>query len=157
MFVEGRKQNPGDPNGEKCSSNRKPSLRACFGNRFRVAQANRLCRPATRRTEWEQCFRPIGSAFLHAGFPQFRSAGRRPEQASRPCYPFLKHALRETRPCQRTFRPFGAGAKRWFPCYKRCVPTGLKPGTGERKENHSLKNSTATVAWEFEFFLPACP
>ncbi len=28
----------------------------------------------------------------------FRSASRRPERASRPCYPFSGHALREVRP-----------------------------------------------------------
>ena len=38
-------------------------LRACFENRFWVAQATRLCRPATRRTEREKPFEPMGMAF----------------------------------------------------------------------------------------------
>ena len=31
-----------------------------FEKSFLVAQATRLCRPATRRTEWEQRFEPMG-------------------------------------------------------------------------------------------------
>src|SRR5207249_2565335 len=69
------------------------SLRPCWENGFQVAQATRLCRPATRRTEWEQRFEPIGTCFPHDCSPQFRSAGRRPERASRPRYLFLKRAL----------------------------------------------------------------
>src|SRR5439155_4311895 len=56
---------------------------------FLVAQATRLCRPATRRTEWEQRFEPIGTRFPQDCSSQFRSAGRRPERASRPRYLFL--------------------------------------------------------------------
>src|SRR5947207_1744236 len=57
-------------------------------------QATRLCRPATRRTEWEQRFEPIGTGFSQGCSPQFRSAGRPPERARRPRYLFLKRALR---------------------------------------------------------------
>ena len=69
-------------------------LRACLKNRFRVAQATRLCRPATRRTERGQRFAPMNTGLLNYCARQFRSAGRRPERASRPLYPFSKHTLR---------------------------------------------------------------
>ena len=59
-----------------------------FEKPFLVAQATRLCRPATRRTEWEQRFEPIGTGFSQGCSPQFRSAGRLPERASRPRYYF---------------------------------------------------------------------
>ena len=62
-------------------------FRACVENRFEVAQATRLCRPATRRTERQQRFEPTGAAFSQSDSPQFRSAGRRPKRASRPLYP----------------------------------------------------------------------
>ena len=64
-----------------------------FEKPFLVAQATRLCRPATRRTEWEQRFEPMRTAFSQACSPQFRSAGRRPERASRPRYLFLTTLL----------------------------------------------------------------
>jgi len=67
-------------------------FRACLKNCFLVAQATRLCRPATRRTEREQRFQPVGTAFSQNCALRFRSAGRRPERASRPHYPFLKRA-----------------------------------------------------------------
>jgi|KBSSwiStaDraftv2_1062776.scaffolds.fasta_scaffold168447_2 Tol biopolymer transport system component len=60
---------------------------------FWVAQATRLFSPATRRTEWEQRFEPMGTAVSQIWSPQFRSAGRRPERASRPRYPSSKHAI----------------------------------------------------------------
>src|SRR6266498_3474442 len=68
-------------------------LRACLKTRCPVARATRLCRPATRRTEWEQRFEPMRTAFLQRGVAPFRSAGRRPERASRPLYPLFKQAL----------------------------------------------------------------
>jgi len=34
-----------------------------------VAQATRLCRPATRRTEREREFEPMGTAFSQRGSP----------------------------------------------------------------------------------------
>jgi len=39
-------------------------LRACLNNHCRVAQATRLSRPATRRTECEGAFEPVTTAFL---------------------------------------------------------------------------------------------
>ena len=68
-------------------------FRACLKTRCPVARATRLCRPATRRTEWEQRFEPMRTAFLQRGAPPFRSAGRRPERARRPLYPLFKQAL----------------------------------------------------------------
>src|SRR5881397_2957874 len=59
-----------------------------------VAQATGLCRPATRRTEWGAHRQRIRTAFCWAQPCSFRSAGRRPARAGRPCYPFFKHALR---------------------------------------------------------------
>src|SRR5438093_4518333 len=47
-----------------------------------------------RRTACELRLQPMGTAFSQSCAAQFRSAGRRPERASRPRYPFLKHALR---------------------------------------------------------------
>src|SRR5437773_9367657 len=70
-------------------------LRACLENSFQVAQATRLCRPATRRTERKQRFEVMRTAFSQRGSVKFRSAGRRPGRASRPRHPFSKHALRK--------------------------------------------------------------
>src|SRR2546425_7431731 len=70
------------------------SLRVRLENGFQVAQATRLCRPATRRTEREQRFEALRTAFSKPGSPQFRSAGRRPGRATRPRYQFSKHVLR---------------------------------------------------------------
>ena len=70
-----------------------PLLRACLGIRFWVAQATGLCRPATRRTEREGHRRPTRSARCSAQPGSFRSAGRRPGRAGRPCHPFFRHAL----------------------------------------------------------------
>src|SRR5438093_4376778 len=64
-----------------------------FGNRFWVAQATRLYRPATRRTARKQWFEAIRSVFSQRGSAQFRSAGRRPGRASRPRHPFSRHGL----------------------------------------------------------------
>jgi len=44
-----------------------------FEKSLLVAQATRLCRRATRRTEWQQPFEPMGTAFSYA----LRSSGRR--------------------------------------------------------------------------------
>src|SRR5437867_2856787 len=49
-------------------------LRACLENGLLVAQATRLCRPATRRTERERQFEPIGTAY---SILCPRSSGRR--------------------------------------------------------------------------------
>ena len=68
-------------------------LRASLKNGLLVAQATRLCRPATRRTEPERQFKSRGTAFSQRSSRQFRSAGRRPERAGRPRHPFLKQAL----------------------------------------------------------------
>src|SRR5207249_6808768 len=68
--------------------------KSVFEKSFLVAQATRLYRPATRRTEWERRFEPMGTAFSQGCSPQFRSAGRRPERASRPRYLFLNNRLR---------------------------------------------------------------
>ncbi len=52
-------------------------LRACLKNSLLVAQTTRLFRPATRRTERQQPFEPMGSAFSQRFSRQFRLAGRR--------------------------------------------------------------------------------
>src|SRR6266702_3157914 len=63
-------------------------LRACLKNGLLVGQA-------TRRTEREQWFEPMGgTAFSHCCSRRFRSAGRRPGRASRPRHPCSKQALR---------------------------------------------------------------
>jgi len=62
-------------------------------NDLLVAQATRLCRPATRRAERERQFEPMGAAFSQRCSPQFRSAGRRPGRASRLRHLFSKQAL----------------------------------------------------------------
>src|SRR6266536_3168593 len=54
---------------------------ACLENGFQVAQATRLCRPATRRTEWKRRLQVMRTAFSRRGSGQFRSAGRRPGRA----------------------------------------------------------------------------
>src|SRR5438093_6737398 len=71
-------------------------LRACLKIAFWVAQATGLCRQATRRTEWGAHRQRIRTDFCWAQPCSFRSAGRRPERAGRPCYPFFKRALRFT-------------------------------------------------------------
>src|SRR6266516_1266862 len=53
------------------------SLRVCLENGFQVAQATRLCRPATRRTEWKQPFEVMKTPVSQRGSAKFRSAGRR--------------------------------------------------------------------------------
>src|SRR5213593_490525 len=85
----------------------KSRVRACLKNGLLVAQATRLFRPATRRTERERKFEPMGTAFSQRYSQQFRSAGlrrdevasatqagRRPWRAGRPRHPFSKQALR---------------------------------------------------------------
>ena len=71
----------------------KTSLRACSRIRVPVARATGLCRPATRRTERERQFEPIGTAFSQRCSRKFRSAGRRPGRAGRPRHLFSKQAL----------------------------------------------------------------
>src|SRR5204863_9680485 len=46
--------------------------------------------PAPRRTTWKQQFAPMSTAVSQICSPQFRSASRRPERASRPRYPSSK-------------------------------------------------------------------
>src|SRR5213592_1465276 len=78
---------------EKCSRACAPALRACLKDDLLVAQATRLFRPATRRTERERQFEPIGTVFSLLCPWLFRSAGRRPGRAGRPRHPFSKQAL----------------------------------------------------------------
>src|SRR5437016_8408716 len=82
-----------------------PRLRACLKNRLLVAQATRLCRPATRRTERERQFEPVGTAFSQRSSRQFRSAGRRPGRAGRPRHPFSKQALSWRGPAHKPCSP----------------------------------------------------
>src|SRR5713101_4439508 len=60
--------------------------------------ATGLCRPATRRAERRARPEAIKTGFLKEAASIFRSASRRPERASRPCYPFSGHALSSS-PC----------------------------------------------------------
>src|SRR5206468_4344887 len=73
-------------------------LRACLKNGLLVAQAIRLCRPATRRPEGEGQFEPLVTPFSQRYSPQVRSASRRPGRAGRPRHPFSKQALRRRWP-----------------------------------------------------------
>jgi hypothetical protein len=50
-------------------------LRACLKNGWLVAQATRLCRPATRPTEWNPPALTTGLVLFQACSPRFRSAG----------------------------------------------------------------------------------
>src|SRR6266496_3560817 len=59
------------------------SLRVCLENGFQVAQATRLCRPATRRTQRKQRFEAMRTAFPPHGSPHSRLASRQPGRASR--------------------------------------------------------------------------
>src|SRR6266571_4402947 len=68
-------------------------LRACLENGLLVAQATRLCRQATCRTERERQFEPMDRAFSLRCPRQFRSAGRRPGRAGRPSTLRSKQAL----------------------------------------------------------------
>jgi len=76
--------------------NNKQSLTACLKNGLLVAQATRLFRPATRRTERERQVEPMGTVFSRRCSVQFRSAGRPDSEsgAGRPRHPFSKQALR---------------------------------------------------------------
>src|SRR5688572_22858078 len=56
-----------------------------------VAQATRLFRSATRRTERKPRVEEMGTRFSPLGLSPFRSAGRQPGRASRPRHPFWKH------------------------------------------------------------------
>jgi len=58
-----------------------------------VARATGLCRPATRRTERQRCSESGKARRFSSSLRSFRSAGRRPERAGRPHYPFSVHAL----------------------------------------------------------------
>ena len=80
---------------QACGKFFRPSgtFRACLKNHSWVAQATRLCRPATRRTEGDQRFQSMETAFWQCRSPQFRSAGRRPGRASRPRHRFFRQAL----------------------------------------------------------------
>jgi hypothetical protein len=81
---------------DKCAAaNRRHAfpLRACQDIRFWVAQATGLCRPATRRAERGACTEAITTGLLKEAASIFRSASRRPERASRPCYPIFGRAL----------------------------------------------------------------
>src|SRR5438445_1287262 len=64
-------------------------LRACPEIRFWVAQAAGLYRPATRRAEGGARPEAMKMGLLHGAAALFRSAGRRPARAGRPCYPFV--------------------------------------------------------------------
>src|SRR5881394_698238 len=66
-------------------------LSADLGKSFQVAQATRLYRPATRRTELKRRFEVMRTIFSQQGSGQFRSASRRARRASRPRHPFSKH------------------------------------------------------------------
>ena len=59
-------------------------------NGLLVAQATRLFRPATRRTERERRFEPMWTVIWRLCARQFRSAGRRPGRSGRPRHPFSK-------------------------------------------------------------------
>ena len=61
--------------------------------RLGVAQATRLFRPATRRTERSEPLSLIGRSYSPARSFPFRSAGRRPERAGRPHYPDFRPAF----------------------------------------------------------------
>src|SRR5712692_4796780 len=69
-------------------------FRACPEILFWVEQATGLYRPATRRAEWEARPEAMKMGLLQRGAALFRSAGRRPARAGRPCYPFSRQALR---------------------------------------------------------------
>src|SRR5437762_10288314 len=69
-------------------------IRGCLKNQ-RVAsrRVGSLCRPATRRAERRRRPQRIKAAYFDRTVLLFRSAGRRPGRAGRPCHPFLKQAL----------------------------------------------------------------
>ena len=69
---------------------RRPALQCLIQREW----ATGLCRPATRRTERGPRAEPIKTRVLEEGDSLFRSAGRRPARAGRPCYPFSGHAIR---------------------------------------------------------------
>src|SRR5260370_14452253 len=72
-------------------------LRACPEILFWVEQATGLYRPATRRAEWEGRPEAMKMGLLQRAAALFRSAGRRPARAGRPCYPFSRQALMNLR------------------------------------------------------------
>jgi hypothetical protein len=116
-------------------------LRARLKMHSGVAQATRLyCLPIHRdRTEWRQSFVPIAAAFSQSHCSTFRSArppwhcggwtGRQPGRASRPCYPFFRHVLREhftlILTVLRCFRWNDSGCRQFLPAYG--APTKLRP------------------------------
>ena len=119
-------------NLEVCATLR---LRACVENRSRRAQAVRLCRPATRRTEGPRLVQPGRSAFSWRCSLPFRSASRRPGRASRPHHPFFDHALRNVR--ARTPRVIPGAAKP-----SRLVPiTVCPPGREQPGRRHPFRSS----------------
>ena len=61
---------------------------ACPAIRFSMARAIGRCRRATRRAERGPSLESINTLLLEESTSPFRSAGRRPAPASRPCYPF---------------------------------------------------------------------
>src|SRR5260370_34531207 len=69
-------------------------LRACPEVLFGVERGTGLHRPAARRAEWEARPEAMKMGLLQRGAALFRSAGRRPARAGRPCYPFSRPALR---------------------------------------------------------------
>src|SRR5438552_16276569 len=78
------------------AKDRKDALRACLKTQFWVARATGHCRQATRRTERERQFEPMGMAFSQRCSRKFRPAGRGPGRTSRARHPLSKQALRKT-------------------------------------------------------------
>src|SRR5260370_24537010 len=90
-------------------------VRACPEILLWVERATGLHRPAARRAEWEARPEAMKMGLLQRGAALFRSAGRRPARAGRPCYPFSGPALRtaQLQMAKCTKKPKGeAGAER---------------------------------------------
>src|SRR5260370_25999665 len=99
----------------RCGAATGERLRACPEILFWVERATGLPRPAARRAEWEARAEAMKMGLLQRGAALFRSAGRRPARAGRPCYPFSRPALRtaQLQMAKCTNRPKGeAGAER---------------------------------------------
>src|SRR6266508_314617 len=64
-------------------------VQSMFEKSFSVAQATRLCRPATRRTEWEQRFKPMRTAFSPGCSPQIPVGGSPTGAGESPALPIL--------------------------------------------------------------------
>ena len=84
---------------------------------LQVAQATRLCRPATRRTERAGRFESMATSLSRRRSPSFRSAGRQPERAGRPRHPGCSHALAED----------GHGVVDRDRCFRRSTASLLNP------------------------------